>query len=442
MEGARSNTDRGFDWPFTGQTSHIRKLESSITSLTSENKRLKSQSSSISILQEEKLSLESKLSRFNSLQDELVVSKSDFSRIERELSDWKSQLNSSDNSTTLGSQGYKLQEEFSNIELSLSDILSSSNFNLQSTNLTPDSFASYLDSLRGVVEGLKLRSTSQEERIKVLKHSLKETNEEEEDRRRKKEEDFKNKIRILEDNVSRSSKVEVRLNDEISKLNQLLKSYESESEAHKNSYEISHGKRTTLLEEENESKRKRIGELEDELKSTRQNLEAMSQITISTEEQEKRNSEKLELKEARTQLEHLEVQLNKLMEQNLALDSRLRRGEFNPEKERCLVLADNPVSRDLAIRTSTLEALKNENSALLKRVDELSSRLDNQSQSQVQQQQLEGDGNALVPRETADNLRLEIKELNDSMKAKDKAMLRLKQVSSPNIPETLPNSLD
>lgn len=59
MEGARSNTDRGFDWPFTGQTSHIRKLESSITSLTSENKRLKSQSSSISILQEEKLSLES-----------------------------------------------------------------------------------------------------------------------------------------------------------------------------------------------------------------------------------------------------------------------------------------------------------------------------------------------------------------------------------------------
>lgn len=410
-------------------------MESSVSNLTTENNRLKAQSTSISILQEEKLSLESKLSRFENVQDELNKEKSKSAELEKELSEWKGQTNLF-NSTGLGSRGLKIQEEFSNIEKPLSDILTKVNIGISDSNPTAESIASYLDSIRGMNEGLKLRCGSQEERIKSLKSDLRETNQEVFGRSSQKEEELKNKIKDLEEQSLRSNKTNERLNDEISKLNSLLKSYENESESHKNSYETSHSKRIEILEIENENKRKRLAELEEELKLKSEESSKFKESSISDEEKEEIKKDRLELNVVRSQLKNLENEINKLSKENSELDFRLRRGEFNPDNERCLVLKDNPVSQDLAVRTSTLKALKEENEALLKRIDEISKQLERVSSKDVQigsnnvdGEQNENGESALVPRQTADNLRLEIQNLNESMKSKDKAMLRLKQVS-------------
>jgi len=47
---------------------------------------------------------------------------------------------------------------------------------------------------------------------------------------------------------------------------------------------------------------------------------------------------------------------------------RVASGEYNPEKERCIELKVNPVSKIKAIRSDELEKLKRENEALLSRL--------------------------------------------------------------------------
>lgn len=47
------------------------------------------------------------------------------------------------------------------------------------------------------------------------------------------------------------------------------------------------------------------------------------------------------------------------------LERRVASGDYNPQTLRCLQLAINPSTQDLAVRTATLDALKAENLALL-----------------------------------------------------------------------------
>lgn len=82
---------------------------------------------------------------------------------------------------------------------------------------------------------------------------------------------------------------------------------------------------------------------------------------------------------------------------------RVASGEFNPVRERCLELKDNPASKAFAIRQKALDDLKAENQALLARVS----------------------GDDSVPRETYDRL---VKEGEDREAAHAKRLQRLKEV--------------
>lgn len=89
------------------------------------------------------------------------------------------------------------------------------------------------------------------------------------------------------------------------------------------------------------------------------------------------------------------------------LERRVAIGEYDPTTMRCLQLAINPSTQDLAIRTATLEALKVENQALL--------------------EQLRGGEGApdSVPRATYDAY---VQEKEEEKKQMEKRLLRLKEV--------------
>lgn len=105
-----------------------------------------------------------------------------------------------------------------------------------------------------------------------------------------------------------------------------------------------------------------------------------------------------ELSELRTQTSALESEVS-------MLERRVARGEYNPETFQCLQLALNPSTQDLAIRTATLQALREENQALLG--------------------MLADKGVESVPKVSMDLLR---KEKEEEKAQLEKRLLRLKEV--------------
>jgi hypothetical protein len=91
------------------------------------------------------------------------------------------------------------------------------------------------------------------------------------------------------------------------------------------------------------------------------------------------------------------------------LERRVAIGEYDPSTFRCLQLAINPSTQDLAIRTATLDALKAENEALLETLANGGG---------------EGDGN-MVPRESWER---EVRERREEKLQLEKRLLRLKEV--------------
>lgn len=91
---------------------------------------------------------------------------------------------------------------------------------------------------------------------------------------------------------------------------------------------------------------------------------------------------------------------------------RVASGEYNTGRERCLELRANPAARVHAVRTSQLEDLRRENSALLARLKE------------VDTTPSEG-GAGLVPRASYDRLE---KERDEQAAAHAKRLLRLKEI--------------
>lgn len=136
------------------------------------------------------------------------------------------------------------------------------------------------------------------------------------------------------------------------------------------------------------------------------------------------------LREAQSALEALQTRYAELEKhaaelgaENDQLYARVGRGEFDATRERCLVLQDNPVSRDYAIRTATLDALRKENSGLLAQIEALHEQLKTAGAAAPA-----SNTDAVVPLQTVENLKQELARLQDTIQLKDKGMLRLKQV--------------
>lgn len=125
------------------------------------------------------------------------------------------------------------------------------------------------------------------------------------------------------------------------------------------------------------------------------------------------------------ELESLDVQMD-------TLRHALGRGEYNLETTKVLSLRGNPADMDLAVRTETLDRLKEENRVLLEKLEEAERQAQHAparpfTSSDVPQsapsQELE-----TVPKQTYLNLQAENEELQAKIEQGEKARTRLREV--------------
>ena len=112
------------------------------------------------------------------------------------------------------------------------------------------------------------------------------------------------------------------------------------------------------------------------------------------------------------------------LEQSLFdLSGEMAGGRLVPPNTRVLSLKDNPEQEWFDLRQAAMDRLKGENQALMKRLKEL-------EESGAQSTHMDDDGRntELVPRESWELVNREKKELEDTVKQKEKRLLRLQQV--------------
>lgn len=131
-----------------------------------------------------------------------------------------------------------------------------------------------------------------------------------------------------------------------------------------------------------------------------------------------------ELDEARNELELMEQENGALASQvELLEENQGIRGAYNPETHKVLEFRDSPDRVEHAIRSATLERLRSENEALLRRLRDL------------ERGQQGHDRQALVPRESLETARADIEKLKEEVLQKEKLMKRITQVCrSPDSP--------
>ena len=116
------------------------------------------------------------------------------------------------------------------------------------------------------------------------------------------------------------------------------------------------------------------------------------------------------------------------LEQSLFdLSGEIAGGRHVPPNTRVLSMKDNPEQEWFDLRQAAMDRLKGENQALMKRLKEL-------EESGAKSTHMDDDGRntELVPRESWELVNREKKELEDTVKQKEKRLLRLQQVFQQN----------
>eukprot|EP00833_Pecoramyces_ruminatium_P006134 jgi/Orpsp1_1/1180166/evm.model.c7180000072370.1 len=323
------------------QLKYIRDIENKNKELTKQNEFYKGKKENIEILKEEIKTLENKARAMNVLHEKIYQLEIENSKLMDEHIKWASFLEDKD----------------------------TINFN------SPQDLAKTLASQRIECALLKqkegefnVKIATQQEYINELETKLNELN----SKYQKEYTNNQNNLKIISYKEKSKELTERRIN----MLQEQLKSYDLEEMTMKN-----HDDST---KEELEKRNKRINELEDLLNQYQKRIyELENEKSVTKEEHETKNipdetisnySKKLTLQllEAEKEIECLKKENSMLEKENITLDklnekleTSLGRGEYNPETTRVLQLAKNPELEEYSIRKTQLEALRNENKALL-----------------------------------------------------------------------------
>lgn len=410
------------------QTSHLRKLEAENAYLQAENGRLAMHASNTELLKEEKRSLEAKLRTLDTLRDQLAASEAQIAELQDKESSWETLLRNGLESDVEAAFAASANVDAAVPSVPAPDVLDRT------------TLPKYIFTLRGTASGLSARCNALQSTVDKLRSrniALEEDAKDVDSKERK----AQTELTALQTALARAQKTETRLQDEIERLKSILSSYEAEEQNHNSSsYSAAHTQRISLLEGELEKAQQENQRLAEELESISKALaEKESKADTDTDSAESMRKSLEALQGEKAGLEAKVAQLNsELMQMGNELEAvgkenetlwlRVGRGEFDQERQRCLVLASNPVSQDVDLRRKTLDALKAENASLLARVEELSTLVAASAPSA--DHATTAGGQALVPQSVVDNLRSDVEGLQASIAAKDKAMLRLKQVFS------------
>jgi len=195
-----------------------------------------------------------------------------------------------------------------------------------------------------------------------------------------------------------------------------------------------------------ERKNSRINELEgllNEYQNRIYELENEKSLSNSKDSQEIQNnlfkddtisnySKKLtlELLDAEKEIQYLKKEKSMLEKENNTLDKlvtklelSLGRGEYNPETTRVVQFANNPELEDYAIRKATLDALRNENKALLEIIKKNNLIDKTEIEMESGNMKIDSDKNEHIeniPIETYKRLEIENKKMKDLEKQLDR----------------------
>ncbi|KDN43219.1 hypothetical protein K437DRAFT_257600 [Tilletiaria anomala UBC 951] len=434
------------------QVTHLKKLEASQVSLTSENMRLKSQLESIELVREEKRGLESKIRQLEMRNMELLGLEEDARKAKEEVEKWEACLHGLNNPAVGARQGADADGDIRaalRIAEATSDAAANAfvaparptpfnRYTLPSylTTLESSLFAS-LSKLRGLLELLQ-RASADKKRLEE---------EVEAGEKRNLETEMKwSKSRVA---AERAELAEQRAKDETDRYKALLDSFQMEQKIKKSSFDEANLQRIDVLEAQLGEYRVVNARLEEEIKQAQQQASAFeqqlrgapSQLQAAQAQQTLAEAEahSAASAEATSTIAALEKELQSLGEENEKLWARIGRGEFDQSKFQVLTLANNPLDQARNLRAQRLNALKEENEALLAKIDELSAALAAAAANGAAQLPSlpvssssaatgAGAGAELVPRAVVESLKMELESAQKQFADKDKMFLRLRQV--------------
>lgn len=435
-----------------------RRLEGEVATLRSSNTTLRKQAEGAAVLREENHGLQRKVETLQELQDKIAQLQQDNDRRDQELEQWDQVLSS----TGTSSHGSKIE---AGAAIALSDLENEVPLQVPAlpVPLQRSNLPTYLFELRGTISGLLTRTRILTDKVQ---NSQRQSDDMQAELRSATEETERlvQRQKELQSSEAEWRRAKDQAEDEMRRYRELLKTYEQQEQQQK-SFSSLNAPATVVKTEASEAAAAEDSEMGDSgnddgnnVKPAAHHLERIAllegelslrsnEVTrIEREGESAREGLKGELASALSDADALRNDLLELQRENERLDQALGRaeerlglGEFDNDKYRCLVLKRNPVDLDRDLRTSTMDRLKGENEELVKRIEELSGKL---TSMQRQQQAAtatsdastnpsaegERDGDALVPSSVLSNLRTEIATLQDSLKQKDKVLLRLKQV--------------
>ncbi|GAA6062156.1 hypothetical protein JCM10212_002368 [Sporobolomyces blumeae] len=166
-----------------------------------------------------------------------------------------------------------------------------------------------------------------------------------------------------------------------------------------------------------------IIDLEERERRERDKTEAETRVSQSLEEQLRLNEElKQELDEARNELALMEQEIEALGQQVEQLEENQGiRGTYNPTTTKVLEFRDSPDRVEHAIRSATLDKLKSENEALLRRVADLDRGVGRGSMA------TSATGQDLVPRQSLETAQAEVERFKALVAQKEKMLQRISQ---------------
>lgn len=399
------------------QTTYVRKLEAEKAHLEAENTRLTQHASNTELLKEEKRSLEAKLRVLDELRTRLADAESTIRDRDAAAAEWDSVLRDAATVTNGADADANADGEDD-----------------QGIVAPPAQFdrrtlPAYLSALRSALATQTARARGLEtslEHLRTRNATLEEAQRDASSKERQVESDFAE----LRANLTRAKRTEARLEDEITRLKALLSSYEAEERNLGGAkYDAAHAERIAMLERELETSKADNSQLSAQLESAIAAAKGSQDAGALRTALDEREAKVVALQR---EMAALTRELEQLANENATLYTRVGRGEFDQTTTRCLTLADNPISQDLAIRKASLDALRAENAQLLSRLEELNAQLSQTTAAAAAAAPSIQDAAAsgLVPQAVVDNLRASLESTEAQLRSAEKAHLRLRQVYS------------
>ncbi|KAK4048184.1 coiled-coil domain-containing protein mad1 [Microbotryomycetes sp. JL201] len=238
------------------------------------------------------------------------------------------------------------------------------------------------------------------------------------------------KLERAQDKAARSDKQADLLRKEVEMLRRHLESYSSEEAIHHTNFDVQKTARIAELEELLEAHKNELAEVTKQAKHLEGLVERYGGSTTEimeedTESHKESVAQQLRLNaELRHEIEELRLANASLETEIDALDAQLMmqeqdhgiRGAYNPATTRVLEFRDSPDRVEHAVRTSTLERLRQENDALLRRLVELESSHGQRSQAA-----------SLVPRASLDSVQAELVAARAAVVQKETMLRRISQ---------------